>query len=312
MKRAWLVIPIALGFAHHDWASPTGRATILAHRGLAQEYDREGLTGDTCTAARMRPPRHDHLENTLPSIRAAFELGADIVEVDVHPTTDGEFAVFHDWTLDCRTDGHGVTREHTMAELRGLDVGHGYTADGGRTFPFRGRAVGLMPTLREVLATFPDRRFLVNIKSNDPAEGAALLAYLGPGRTDRVAIGGAEAPVSALAAAGYRTLTKQGVKACLGGYLWQGVVGHVPAACRDRIVYLPINAAPLMWGWPDQLHARMAAAGAEVFVVGPWRGGFTDGLDDPALLPPGYTGGVSTDQIDRIAPALGRPAKPTE
>ena len=68
-------------------------------------------------------------------MRAAFDAGADIVEFDVHPTTDGHFAVFHDWTLDCRTDGKGVTREHTLAELKKLDVGYGYTADGGKTFP---------------------------------------------------------------------------------------------------------------------------------------------------------------------------------
>jgi glycerophosphoryl diester phosphodiesterase len=53
----------------------------------------------------MHPPILDHLENTIASVRAGFELGADVVEFDVHPTTDGTFAVFHDWTLDCRTDG---------------------------------------------------------------------------------------------------------------------------------------------------------------------------------------------------------------
>src|SRR5690606_25007715 len=86
--------------------------------------------------------------------------------------------VFHDWTLDCRTDGTGITREHTMAQLKALDVGYGYTADGGRTFPFRGQGVGLMPSLGEVLAAFPARRFLVNVKSNDPAEGDRLAAFL--------------------------------------------------------------------------------------------------------------------------------------
>jgi glycerophosphoryl diester phosphodiesterase len=36
-------------------------------------------------------------------MRAAFDLGADIVELDVHPTVDGSFVVFHDWTVECRT-----------------------------------------------------------------------------------------------------------------------------------------------------------------------------------------------------------------
>ncbi len=79
----------------------------------------------------------DYLENTIRSMRAGFEAGADIVEIDVHHTTDNEFAVFHDWTLDCRTNGHGVTRGHTMAELKRFDIGYGYTSDSGKTFPFR-------------------------------------------------------------------------------------------------------------------------------------------------------------------------------
>ncbi|MEZ4555866.1 MAG: glycerophosphodiester phosphodiesterase family protein [Caldilineaceae bacterium] len=57
-------------------------------------------------------------------------LGADVVEFDVHRTSDDQFAVFHDWTLDCRTDGTGVTRDQTLADLQTLDIGYGYTGDG--------------------------------------------------------------------------------------------------------------------------------------------------------------------------------------
>jgi glycerophosphoryl diester phosphodiesterase len=89
----------------------------------------------------MLPPTHGYLENTNPSMDASFRAGADIVEFDIHPTTDGKLAVFHDWTVDCRTDGKGVTREHSLAELKRLDIGHGHTADGGKTFPFRGNVI---------------------------------------------------------------------------------------------------------------------------------------------------------------------------
>jgi glycerophosphoryl diester phosphodiesterase len=100
------------------WSSQRAAPTLLAHRGLAQTYPASGLTATTCTAARIFAPEHSFIENTLPSMRAAFAAGADIVELDVHPTSDGQVAVFHDWTLDCRTDGHGVTREHSLAELK--------------------------------------------------------------------------------------------------------------------------------------------------------------------------------------------------
>ena len=54
-----------------------------------------------------------------------------------------------------------------MTELKQLDIGYGYTADDGKTFPFRGKAVGMMPTLNEVLTTFLENRILVNVKSRD-------------------------------------------------------------------------------------------------------------------------------------------------
>ena len=72
------------------WVSPQTKPTLLAHRGLAQTYPATGLTATTCTAARIFPPEHAFIENTLPSMRAAFAAGADIVELDVHPTTDGQ------------------------------------------------------------------------------------------------------------------------------------------------------------------------------------------------------------------------------
>ncbi len=133
----------------------TGKPVLLAHRGMAQTFPSEGIENDTCTASAHPHAAARLLENTIASMEAAFNAGASIVEFDVHPTTDGHFAVFHDWTVDCRTDGKGVTREKTLAELKALDIGYGYTADGGKTFPFRGQGVGLMPSLDEVLARFP-------------------------------------------------------------------------------------------------------------------------------------------------------------
>ncbi len=59
-----------------------------------------------------------------------------MVEIDVAPTKDGKMVLFHDWTVDCRTNGKGETRDLTLAELKALDIGYGYTADGGKTYPF--------------------------------------------------------------------------------------------------------------------------------------------------------------------------------
>lgn len=296
-------------------ARPEGRLTLLSHRGVYQTFPPEGVTDDTCTATRIRPPTHGFIENTLPSIGRAFELGADVVEVDVHPTTDGEFAVFHDWTLECRTNGRGEARAHSLAELKALDVGYGYTADGGKTFPLRGQPPGMIPSLAEVLAAFPAGRFMVNVKSNDAAEGeklATYLAKLGPAAAHRVVVFGGWRPVGRIAALNpdVRAFHKGQFKACALGYLATGWFGRVPPDCRGIMVFVPQQQAWMFWGWPNRFLDRMQKAGAEVYIAGDAQltGRQTlHGLDDPeraAKIPPDWKGGVSTDRIDLIGPVL--------
>ena len=300
---------------------PYSRASILAHRGVAQQYDRSGLDRTTCTAERMTPPRHGFLENTIESMAAAFRLGANVVEFDIHPTTDGEFVVFHDWTVDCRTNGKGVTRQQTLAYLKSLDIGHGYTADGGQTFPFRGKFFGAMPTWAEVMEAFPHSRFLVNIKSNDPREGRAAVEYArkrGYG-TERIAFYGADRPMDEIRRAWpeMRTLSRGRLKDCLLTYIATGWSGYVPDACHNAIVYVPINYATLLWGWPARFVERLAAVGSEVYVVGPFGEqtiGTTgiDTMEQLSALPPDFNGGIVTDRIDVLGPALDRGALPRQ
>jgi glycerophosphoryl diester phosphodiesterase len=292
-----------------------GKPVLLAHRGMAQTFHREGLTNETCTASRIYPPAHGYLENTLASMRAAFAAGAEAVEFDVHPTTDGHFAVFHDWTVDCRTEGKGVTREYTLAELKALDIGYGYTADGGKTYPFRGKGVGLMPSLDEVLAAFPDKRFLINIKSGDANEGAMLgehLARLPQQQRDLLMAYGSDLPMRALKQRlpDFKVMSKATLKGCGYRYIAIGWTGYVPQACRDTLLLLPVNYTWLIWGWPNRFLQRMRAAGSDVYVAGRYAKGDagSSGIDDDdalALLPERYDGGIWTNRIDLIAPLTG-------
>lgn len=64
-------------------------------------------------------------ENTLASFRSALELGVDVIECDVHLSSDGELVVIHDHTLDRTTNGSGLVVHHSLAELRELDAGNG-------------------------------------------------------------------------------------------------------------------------------------------------------------------------------------------
>lgn len=306
-----VVIVYALNTSH--LADPVGdRPVLLAHRALGQGFHLEGLTGATCTAARMLPPEHDYLENTIPAMDAAFAYGADVVELDIHRTTDDRFAVFHDWTLDCRTDGCGVTREHTLAELQALDIGHGYTADEGESWPFRGRAVGLMPSLREVLDTFPDKTFLIDVKSNNPEDGAILaerIVEASSRRTGGVWVTGGARPVEEVRTRlpDSLTISRPRLKRCLTRYMALGWSGHVPSECRRSVLLVPANVAPWLWGWPNRFLQRMQEADSQVFLLGDYHGeGFSTAFDPIRLdrLPRGYSGGIWTDRIDVIGPAV--------
>ncbi|MEO8114314.1 MAG: glycerophosphodiester phosphodiesterase family protein [Phenylobacterium sp.] len=325
MKRRYLAlaalgsVAAAIYAVNASWLAqtPTERPLLLAHRGVYQRYDRKGLANDTCTAARIFKPTNRFLENTLPSMRASLEAGADVIEVDVHPTTDGDFAVFHDWAVDCRTDGHGVTRAHTMAQLKALDIGYGYTYDGGKTFPFRGEFKGAMPSLAETLRAFPDARFLINIKSNDPSEADRLDAYLKAhpqARPERLSAYGGVWPISRLAQLrpGLRPYSRKTLKACALGYMAVGWTGYMPQACRRTTILLPLDYTWAAWGYPNRLQARFRAAGSYIYLLGPQNGkAGLEGVNTPeqlAKVPPHWGMGVLTDSIETIGPAM-RPSE---
>lgn len=57
-------------------------------------------------------------ENTLASFALALTQGADVLETDLHLTRDDQIVLFHDKTLDRMTDGQGLLRNYTLAELK--------------------------------------------------------------------------------------------------------------------------------------------------------------------------------------------------
>lgn len=293
-------------FSDFPWDRPL---RIIAHRGQHQLFDRTGLTSETCTAGRILLPTHGHLENTIAGMKAAFDAGADIVELDVHLTPDKQFAVFHDWTIDCRTEGSGVTEQTPMAVLKMLDIGYGYTADDGRTFPFRGKGIGLMPTLPEVFEALPHGRFLINFKSRRVEEGDALAGLLRIREDFRTATfgvyGGSEPTERSMArVAGLPGYSVRSAKSCLLNYLLLGWSGYVPDSCRKTLVPVPANYALLLWGWPERFYNRIRAAGSDVVLLGPFEAGDTGsaGIDDSQawdLVPDRFPGFVWTNVIEQ-------------
>lgn len=313
---AAIVVVAGVYLFNASWLAqaPPGGPLLVAHRGVHQNFDLTGVTNDSCTATRIRPPIAGEIENTLPSMQAAFAAGADVVELDVHPTTDGQFAVFHDWTLDCRTEGHGETRAHDMAYLKTLDVGYGYTADNGASFPLRGKGVGMMPSLSDVMAAFPDKQFLINFKSNEAREGDMLAGMIDSNPQWRERIfgvygGGPPTDEAIRKVPGLRGYTLASIKSCLLPYFALGWSGFVPAACRKAIIPVPINFAGWLWGWPNSFLDRMENADSAVLLLGPYSpgDGGSSGIDtaaQAAAVPANFNGYVSTNEIGTVAPLL--------
>jgi len=116
-------------------------------------------------------------EETLPAFENALAVGAEVLEFDVHASSDGVIVAMHDGTVDRTTDGAGAVKAMTFRELRGLDAGYRFTPDDGQTFPYRGMGI-VVPTIEEILDAFPDSYYLIEIKQTDPPIVDGVLAAL--------------------------------------------------------------------------------------------------------------------------------------
>ena len=96
-------------------------------------------------------------ENTLAGIQVAMDMGADMIEVDVHFTADNEVILFHDENVSRTTNGSGLVHEFTLAEIKQLDAGSKFSP------AFAGEQV---PTLREALELIHGKmECIIDIKS---------------------------------------------------------------------------------------------------------------------------------------------------
>lgn len=109
-------------------------------------------------------------ENTLYAFQRAVDLHrTDMLELDVHASSDGEIVVAHDDTLERCTDGHGPLSALPWSQLATLDAAHHFTPAGQTGTPLRGQGIRL-PKLREVLTAFPRTRLNVELKSEGAIE----------------------------------------------------------------------------------------------------------------------------------------------
>lgn len=99
-------------------------------------------------------------ENTMAAFQSAYEIGADMIELDLHMSRDGEIVIIHDDDLARTADVAGRIRDLTLEELLRADVGI------KRGEEWRGTRI---PTFREFLeyAAAADSRMQFNFEFKD-------------------------------------------------------------------------------------------------------------------------------------------------
>lgn len=87
--------------------------------------------------------------NTMYAFERALRLSADVIELDIHTTADGEVVGLHDATVDRTTDGSGRVYDMTLDEVQAFDAAYNFVpgenarSDGKPSeYPFRGVRTG--------------------------------------------------------------------------------------------------------------------------------------------------------------------------
>ncbi|CAN7321902.1 glycerophosphodiester phosphodiesterase family protein [Microbacterium sp. UBA6741] len=125
----------------HPYFSKTRHPRVLAHRGLITAAGEDSGVW----------------ENSAAAFAAAHAAGVDYIETDCQVTADGDVVLFHDTTLTRLSGDSRRVQDVRTRELRTLFSDHG----------------GLL-TVSEALASFPDVRFNIDVKT------AAAVEPLGP------------------------------------------------------------------------------------------------------------------------------------
>lgn len=107
---------------------------VIAHRGYSKKFP----------------------ENTMLAFKEAAKYDIDGIELDVQMTKDGQVVICHDEKIDRTSDGTGLIKDLTLAELK--------TYNFGIKFDNELSDDTTIPTLDEFLEWFSENNFLVNIE----------------------------------------------------------------------------------------------------------------------------------------------------
>ena len=269
-------------------------------------------------------------ESTLFAYRQALASGADVLEVDLHATSDGELVVVHGHEVDGLTDGTGDVEDLSLAQVQALDAAWWFVPGEGAVrgrpaerYVYRGMATGdrptppgaapedfRVPTFRQVLSALPDARLAVELKPPPDGTGRwerALVAQLREAdRLDDVYVASehdASLDVLREAAPGLATAAGRGEVARfvlagagpLPGRRMAAQVLALPRPAQDPLPGAPLVTRDLV----EDAHA--AGLAVHVFTV--------DSCEEMAEMLKMGVDGVYTDVPRRLADVLAAPPR---
>ena len=104
--------------------------------------------------------------NTVEAFQLALKQGADIIELDIWRTEDGEWVVVHDENLLKITGINKNVGELTLSEINSLDAGYGFYKNNYGDVTLRNKKYQI-PTLERIFKIFPNEKINIEIKDPD-------------------------------------------------------------------------------------------------------------------------------------------------
>ncbi|CAM3762052.1 glycerophosphodiester phosphodiesterase [Parendozoicomonas haliclonae] len=153
------LVSVVLFFAQGAWAETTSFDCPcphnLAHRGASGLFP----------------------QATAVAFDEAIVRGADVLEMDVQVTADGQLLVHHDDNFKATAGVNQKVADMTLTDIRALDAGHEFSTDGGKTYPWRGQGLQFL-TLEDVALRYPEFRLNVEMKPNNTQVAELMVAEI--------------------------------------------------------------------------------------------------------------------------------------